>query len=374
MAATNVQAFSGDLDIAGAITSNLEVGTANLFVDTVSGNVGIGTTSPLAQLDVMTAAGGTGLYVRGDEYGTNNQATHIRIGAGGGADNAHHAMITGGHTTNGSSYLSFSTIEDINTDGYDPAERMRIDRFGNVGIGTVSPSDTLNIIGDLRLGEDTDEDLNRYIRSGAQLELHGNDQGTDNSFWGLNFKAGSTNQSFINISGANNNTAGQKISFGTKNAEKMVINDKGYVGIGTNTPYFPLDVYTTVGPTNPDAMARIQGPSGTGIKFHMGTGGSSNNYKTTGINLSGGSAGGGILICITSNNSAQDKSSAMLYFIRKAYDQAYWPSNSNSVRALATLSGGYASSTAQFRRNNSVLEYRIASAGNVAYYALEFDA
>jgi hypothetical protein len=141
MAATNVQAFSGDVEIS----SNLVVNTNDLFVDTVGGNVGIGTTSPLAQLDVMTAAGGTGLYVRGDEYGANNQATHIRIGAGGGAANAHHAMITGGHTTNGSSYLSFSTIEDVNTDGFDPAERMRIDRSGNVGIGVTNPTRSLQI-------------------------------------------------------------------------------------------------------------------------------------------------------------------------------------------------------------------------------------
>jgi len=141
MAATNVQAFSGDVEIS----SNLVVNTNDLFVDTVGGNVGIGTTSPLAQLDVMTAAGGTGLYVRGDEYGANNQATHIRIGAGGGAANAHHAMITGGHTTNGSSYLSFSTIEDVSTDGYDPAERMRIDRFGNVGIGVTNPGAKLQV-------------------------------------------------------------------------------------------------------------------------------------------------------------------------------------------------------------------------------------
>jgi len=52
MAATNVQAFSGDLDIAGAITSNLEVGTSNLFVDTESGNVGIGTTNPTSKLSI----------------------------------------------------------------------------------------------------------------------------------------------------------------------------------------------------------------------------------------------------------------------------------------------------------------------------------
>ena len=48
MAATNVQAFSGDVDI----TSNLEVGTANLFVDTLTGRVGIGKTNPGSKLDV----------------------------------------------------------------------------------------------------------------------------------------------------------------------------------------------------------------------------------------------------------------------------------------------------------------------------------
>jgi len=34
------------------VSSNLEVGTANLFVDTTSGNVGIGYTNPAAKLDV----------------------------------------------------------------------------------------------------------------------------------------------------------------------------------------------------------------------------------------------------------------------------------------------------------------------------------
>jgi hypothetical protein len=47
MARTNVQTFSGDVEV----TSNLEVGTANLFVDTQTGNVGIGTTAPQYKLD-----------------------------------------------------------------------------------------------------------------------------------------------------------------------------------------------------------------------------------------------------------------------------------------------------------------------------------
>ena len=48
MAQTNVQAFSGDVEIS----SNLAVDTDTLFVDSVGGSVGIGTVSPGATLDV----------------------------------------------------------------------------------------------------------------------------------------------------------------------------------------------------------------------------------------------------------------------------------------------------------------------------------
>jgi hypothetical protein len=136
----------GDADSKGDIAfSSVGGDTEHMRIQGSTGNVGIGTTSPLNKLDVMTSAGGTGLYIRGSTYGTNNEATHIRIGAGGGAANAHHAMITGGHTTAGSSYLTFSTIADFNTHGFNPAERMRIDNVGQVGIGTDAPGGTLHV-------------------------------------------------------------------------------------------------------------------------------------------------------------------------------------------------------------------------------------
>jgi hypothetical protein len=48
MATTNFQAFSGDVEVA----SNLQVGTANLFVDITTGQVGIGKTNPTQLLDI----------------------------------------------------------------------------------------------------------------------------------------------------------------------------------------------------------------------------------------------------------------------------------------------------------------------------------
>jgi len=63
------------------VSSNLEVGTANLFVDTTTSNVGIGTNLPLAALDVRgklfanTHTGGLTTFLTAD-YVDNIDATY----------------------------------------------------------------------------------------------------------------------------------------------------------------------------------------------------------------------------------------------------------------------------------------------------------
>ena len=54
--ANRLEANSFRFDSNLHLTSNLEVGTANLFVDTTTSNVGIGTNAPLAALDVRGVA------------------------------------------------------------------------------------------------------------------------------------------------------------------------------------------------------------------------------------------------------------------------------------------------------------------------------
>ena len=68
------------LDVVGdvAISSNLEVGTANLFVDTVSGNVGIGTTSPATYLH-LSAKNSDPLETEGDNIGTHTLTEYLRF-------------------------------------------------------------------------------------------------------------------------------------------------------------------------------------------------------------------------------------------------------------------------------------------------------
>ena len=106
MAQTNVQALSGDV----VISSNLEVGTANLFVDTTTSNVGINTNTPGYTLDVA-----------GDIHLTNN------IYQGG------EAFEAGLWSSGVSSKISFTG--------------------GKVGIGLTNPVATLDIAGPMRLGD-----------------------------------------------------------------------------------------------------------------------------------------------------------------------------------------------------------------------------
>jgi uncharacterized coiled-coil protein SlyX len=161
--ATTGLVTTANVEVGGelTVTGNVEVGTANLFVDTVNSRVGVGTTSPIqGKVDILTDVNSTGLNIRSNDYGQNNGASSIRIGAGGGAGASHHAMITGGHTTNGSSYLSFSTIFDAATDGYTPVERVRIDNIGKIISMTKSASGgTVSTVGS--------DNLHQFTTSGV---------------------------------------------------------------------------------------------------------------------------------------------------------------------------------------------------------------
>jgi hypothetical protein len=124
MAATNVQAFSGDVEI----TSNLEVGTANLFVDTVSGNVGIGLTNPSNKLMLKTNWANNsydGLFIQ-DNQGTD----YVQLGSNSddasvGSAGFFRISNTGGDTSGGVLFTG-NDISYING--------------GNVGIGTDDPA------------------------------------------------------------------------------------------------------------------------------------------------------------------------------------------------------------------------------------------
>ena len=109
---------------------------------TSTGNVGIGTSSPQEKLHIETPTGSaseTGLKIR-NGTSANDVMAQIKLQGGYTATSTEAtAIISGGReSSSNASKLTFST-------GQPASERMRIDRYGRVGIGTSSPLATLHV-------------------------------------------------------------------------------------------------------------------------------------------------------------------------------------------------------------------------------------
>ena len=104
---------------------------------TSSGNVGIGTSSPLEQLSIQTS--------------TNNSVVSIQS-----KDDKYAAISFGDSKSNKSGQIQYHNIDNsmrIFTGEYtsnSSAERVRITSNGRVGVGTSSPSEKLDVVGNLK--------------------------------------------------------------------------------------------------------------------------------------------------------------------------------------------------------------------------------
>jgi hypothetical protein len=190
-----------DTNVLGSVVTRMVI--------TGDGDVGIGTTSPTAQSNYRF------LQVNG----TNSAVIETMVGGSriGGFDSSASALYVG---SIGSYPVIFRTAV---------AEKMRIATDGNVGIGTSSPAELLDIAAS----------ADNSAVAGPKV----------------NFKKGSVTKAAIGIGG---NYLGQStntndlifrnddgnILFGFSGAEKMRITSGGYVGIGTSTTTSGLQIQT----------------------------------------------------------------------------------------------------------------------------------
>ena len=172
-----------------------------IFAQGSSNNVGIGTTSPLSTLNVQKATN-TELSLT---YTTNSGANYSQIS--GGSINLTNKWATIQFRQDASEdahHILFSTANpSTNT-----TERMRITSGGNVGIGTTTPSNTLQVVGGVTATSFT------------------------GSFSGSITAPGSTTQVAFN-------------SGGTLSADSGFVYSGSNVGIGTTSPAYKLDVNGT---------------------------------------------------------------------------------------------------------------------------------
>ena len=204
-------------------------GRSNKMIITNNGDVGIGTAIPLTKLYVSETNSALRSVASFENIGRDRRLDIVNELA---ADAPDHWLGLNARASTSAIGRNFV----IQTGGI---ERFRIqDVTGNVGIGTATPVARFNV--------STDGTSKSLYDSNEQFQFHGNSQmyGTVSSDFqtfgfGVNGLAGSTAMQDGAWIGSLTN---DRLNFRTNNAERMVINNVGNVGIGVTNPTSKLTV------------------------------------------------------------------------------------------------------------------------------------
>jgi hypothetical protein len=171
----------GNIATGGTSPVSFRVGGYNSTQErvriTADGNVGIGTTAPASYVHVEGTSP-TKVAFRGDNYLNGNAAPTIQLRKSRGTSVSPTSVAVGDFTSavegwgyNGTNFFRSSyivsrvaglpTVNGIPTDmifatnggSADAQERMRIDNAGNVGIGTLTPTEKLTVAGNVSARE-----------------------------------------------------------------------------------------------------------------------------------------------------------------------------------------------------------------------------
>ena len=210
-------------------TSNTEL----LRIDD-SGNVGIGKTSPAANLHIQDGSGNTEIKLQGGASTANDVI----------------AFLNSAGSTRGN--ITYDTDNDFVLFNVNTSERMRIDSAGNVGIGTSSPEG--------------------FGGGYKTLEVAGSTNANGGVFKTATADSAGSGSSGTEMLMFTTDTAGQiavvsadPLLFQTANTERMRIDASGNVGIGTtSTGSYP------VGVTPRKVQMEIKGAIDVGAATHQG--------------------------------------------------------------------------------------------------------
>ena len=188
---------------AATITGDLTVDTDSLKVDSSSGHVGLGTTSPAVELHIKDTGGLSRIRLEG----TASAADNFEFGQG----------------TTGVTNAGFE-IYDVDSS----AARFSIDTNGNIGIGTQAPAKRLHIRDDTQ--------TNQSIRFGNE---------TAAPYGEINYNSTGYEHLYIDSHGTTNGYGFTKMRNGPDLHESITINSDGYVTISRNASEYGLELRST---------------------------------------------------------------------------------------------------------------------------------
>ena len=202
-------------------------GTERLRIDS-SGNVGVGTASPGANLEVRGSSSNGQIRIGGSTSGTYSQIYSDNDGA---------FILNADQGNNAAnSYLGFNV---------DNSERLRINSSGNVGIGTSSPVRGLHLA--------TSGNNNVYFHLTHDGTGHTNTDGAD-----IRLNRSTDTLDIMNLEN-------QAITFHTNGEnERMRIDSSGRLGIGTSSPSAIAHVKGAGGAASGNELLRLETEQSTG--------------------------------------------------------------------------------------------------------------
>jgi|7_EtaG_2_1085326.scaffolds.fasta_scaffold04045_6 hypothetical protein len=245
---TNIQFVTG-----GDLNAPTE-GTARMTI-TDDGNVGIGTATPTQQLDVtkdVASAEFIALHLGNQQDDDDTSATvSIQFSPDTQQDNA--AKIVVGKVSDfstGANCDSFMAFHTIQNNGM--SEQMRIMDSGNVGIGTASP------------GQDLDVENNQDASTAISINNPSTGSSADCRYSWYN-SANNVNAIFYSTG----HSLANKLVFTDSATSDVCFDISGNVGIGTATPDTNAHIKTTAVTTTYTTDAVIANMVGSGLMLHI---------------------------------------------------------------------------------------------------------
>lgn len=273
-----------------------------------TGTVGIGVT-PGALYNLELNATNSRNF--GMQRNSSGQGFPLNITAGGAASGG--TDLAGGNlqlrsgyaTGSGSSEIQFFTAQGLTSGALDriPVQRMVLTGAGNLGIGTTTPSEKIDVSGKVKATEFCigASCLTAWPSAGSG-DVVGPASSTDNAVARFDTTTGKLLQNSgvtiddsNNVTGINNLTAANNLTVDTNTLVVDATNNR--VGIGTSTPSTGLHVLSAAGSTTAATIA-VTGMSSKALAINT------SNLSSVGVDITYGTAGAMAVNATSSSSGA----------------------------------------------------------------------